>query len=270
MFTKIGLILGSVCLVLSAFAVEPTPKSETKEKIEKIHGGALKVEKKSVIPLTPSTPSTPPPTAATPAPEAIPAAAEAPATAPSSEKEKPESAGHLFGLHAAVGVPHPISYGLNYIHSSRMFSVELNMGSFGGSSSDVKFNLTNTEIGLRWHPFAGTLFVGALYGNQTVTAEKTEAINLFGNVTGKATVKANYLTPIVGWLWGMNGGFFASFEVGYQTPSSVTVDFTSDAPTLAQATNDYKTLESDVRKQGKDLGEISLPHLILLKVGYTF
>lgn len=183
-----------------------------------------------------------------------------------------QSAGseHLFGLHAAIGFPHPLSAGLDYVHSSRYFSLGIGAGSFGSKISDADVSIKNTEFALRWHPFAGSFYVGALVGNQNITAEKTETIQ-GQRVTGKADVKSKYITPNVGWMWGMgNGGFFASMELGFQSPSDVTTDFSSDASALIQLQPEYQELKDDVIKQGNDIGNQGLPHVVLIKVGWLF
>lgn len=184
--------------------------------------------------------------------------------------EKPDNAEHLFGAHAALSVPHPLTLGLDYVHSSRFFSMGAATGQFGLTVSDVKVNIKNTELALRYHPWAGSFYIGAIYGNQNVTAEKTEVIQ-GQSITGKADVKSNYITPNVGWLWGaQNSGFFMSMELGFQSPSNVKTEFSSNADVFIQAQPEYKELEKDVIKQGDDLGNMGLPHLVLMKIGWLF
>lgn len=263
-----------------ALAQEPTPNSEREEKIDRVKSsGAVKVEKKPAVPV-----------------EALKQAdkeeakknemttSENPVATESSKKKSVEetpvapgsgdSSSHLFGVHAALGVPHPLSYGLNYVHSSHFFSAELSTGAFGLTASDVKVKMNNTELALRWHPFAGSFYLGAIYGNQKITAEKTEVITVATvpqTVNAKVEVKSNYLSPHFGWMWGNTAsGFFASMEFGYQSPSGVTTDFSTDANALAQAQPEYATLEKDVKKQGNDIGNMGLPHIVLLKIGWLF
>ena len=182
--------------------------------------------------------------------------------------------GHLFGLHGSLGLPHPINFGLNYVHSSRVWSAEFSTGSFRQTISDAKIGIDNTEIALRWHPFAGSFFVGALYGQQKVTASMTDDIvsgMITYNVTATGEVKSNYVTPHLGWMWGHDdGGFFATFELGYQSPSNVKVSVTSDAPSAAQALPEYQELEDDAQSDAEKYGKMSLPYLALLKIGWLF
>lgn len=180
------------------------------------------------------------------------------------------SSSHLFGLHAALGAPHPVSVGLNYVHPAKYFSAELNFGAFSVKSDDVEVKLGNTEVGLRYHPWAGSFYLGALLGTQSLSGEKTEIVNTTEKVTAKVDVKSTYVSPHIGWLWGNDGGFFFSMDVGYQAPMSSSVDFSSNASALAQATPDYQKLDKDVRDAGKTLGEMGLPLITLIKVGWLF
>lgn len=178
---------------------------------------------------------------------------------------------HLFGLHAGLSVPHPINYGLNYVHSSRLFSVEVSTGSFGITISDVKAKIENTEMGLRYHPFSGSFFVGALLGTQKISGEKTATYGIYGSATAKAEIKSTYVTPHLGWMWGGgSSGFFANFEIGVQSPSGVTTDISSDAPTAAQQTPEYIQNAKDVRDQAEKIGKSTMPYITVLKFGYLF
>jgi hypothetical protein len=255
-------------------AVEPGPNSETKEKVEGIRssGGAIKIEKKTAVP--PEALKKDAPAEMTPV---------APVEVKTDTKETKETTttttnsnegSHLFGVHASVGLPHPVNFGLNYMHSSRIFSSEISTGSYSLKVSGVDVKLENLELALRWHPFAGAFFVGGLLGNQKITAVKTELVTdgiVSANVTGTAEVKSNYLTPHLGWFWGMDdGGFFVSFDIGLQTPSGVSTTFSSDVPAALQSHADYVQLEADVKDEGNKVGNMSLPYMTLLKLGWMF
>lgn len=251
------LLVAGICQSSMSWAVDPTPRSERQEKVESIQSsGALKVEKKPAV-----------------SPEALRKADE---TAPPPRAEKPIApsadggAEHLFGLHAALGFPHVGSVGLNYVHPSHYFSAELSTGAFSVTLSDIKTKIQNNEVALRWHPWAGSFYLGALLGNQKITSEKTEVVS-GQSATGKAEVKSNYLTPVFGWMWGgQSSGFFTSMEFGYQSPSSVKTSFSSDADPAVQATQDYRDLENDVTTKAHDYGNMGLPHVVLLKIGWLF
>lgn len=191
--------------------------------------------------------------------------------APAANADTSMSGGsHLFGLEAAVGLPHPLRLGLVYVHPSQMFSAEANYGSFSLDTEGVKAKMTNMEIGLRWHPFSGAFHVGALVGNRTISLDKTEIIS-GQSIVMNAEIKSAYVAPNIGWMWGANdGGFIAGMDFGVVSPSGVTSTFSSNADAPTQATPDYQKLDADVRDAGKKLGETTLPMWTLFKIGYLF
>ena len=177
---------------------------------------------------------------------------------------------NYYGASAALGIPHPINFNFNFVHSSRLFSAEIGGGSYKFKVSGADLEIKNTQIGLHYHPWAGSFFVGAIYGTRSLTGEKTDVVSGF-NATVKAEITSNYLTPMVGWLWGAdNGGFFGSIELGYLMPSNVKTTLTTNAPTAVQTTTAYQDLESDVKNTGKKAGEMALPHITLVKLGWLF
>lgn len=239
--------------------IEDLPKKDTP---------ALEVTPEMTAP--PTTPVVDP-NAATP--PVAPVTADAPTETPAETKPYTPTTGneHLFGFSAAIGLPHPMRFGLNYVHSSRVFSVELGYGSFSLSSPDqVTFKMTNTELGLRYHPFYGSFFIGAMFGSRTVSAAKTETI-ASTSVNAQAEVKGNYIAPYLGWTWGGgSSGLFASMDLGYLSPSSPTTTFTTNAGPAITGTADYQRLDADVKKGGKDIGETGLPIWTMIRLGYLF
>lgn len=200
-----------------------------------------------------------------------PAAVETSPVAPvANEPSSMKGGSHLLGLHAALGLPHPLRAGLVYVHHSHIFSVEANYGAFSVDASGVTAKMNNMELGLRWHPFMGSFYVGALVGNRKLDLEKKEVIS-GQDIAMKAEVKSNYIAPNVGWMWGADdGGFFASMDLGLLSPSGVTTTFSSNADAAVQTTPEYVQLDKDVRDAGNKLGEISLPMWTLVKLGWLF
>lgn len=178
---------------------------------------------------------------------------------------------HYYGLHAQAGLPHPVSFGLNYVHSSGLVSAEFNMGSFNITSSGVKVGMSHLQLGVRWHPFMGSFFLGANFGQRTIMGESTETINTIP-VTAKVEVKSNYLMPHLGWMWGVaDGGFFLGMEIGYLSPSGVNTTLSTNVnDPLVTGTQEYRDLEKDVKDAGDALGAIGLPTFTLLKLGWLF
>lgn len=247
LFTTAALTL----LSFSVFAADPTPKTAPVQDPD--IKGAIQFENKPAVPA-----------------EEL--GLEKEEEKKSEKKEETQKSGsHHVGVHGALGLPHPLNYGLTYVHPSQTFSAQISTGSYSQTVDAIDFKLDNTEIGLRWHPWASSFFVGALFGQQKVNAKKTESITLYGDVTAVGEVKSNYITPHVGWMWGLhNAGFFFSFEVGYQSPFDVKIDLSSDAPALAQQTPDYQRLERQVRDDAEKYGKMGLPYVALLKLGWLF
>ncbi len=251
---------------LPVFAVEPSVPvpGKTPTKNSQDIKGAVKVETEPAVkldePVAPTSTATPPPVVSETSPE------KATETTP----EQKESMSHYFGFHGQLALPNPLNAGLTYLHSSKMFSFELETGSLALKVSGVDVDFKNTALGFHWHPFAGSFYLGALVGNRVLSGKKMEVISSVP-ITATVEVKSNYVTPVLGWLWGLSeGGFFFGTELGYQSPSGVTTSLTSNADTTIQATNEYKTLEKDVRDAGNKLGEIGLPHFVLIKLGWLF
>lgn len=177
---------------------------------------------------------------------------------------------HYFGLSGTVGLPHPLSVGLEYIHSSKIFSVGLGAGSFSIKQDGADLGIGHSDVALRWHPFMGSFYVGALLGQQKIVGKKTETIS-GQSITAEIEIKSGFTTPVLGWMWGSsNGGFFAGMELGYQSPSGVKSTLTTNADSTIQATQEYKDLEKDARDAADKIGNTSLPHLALLKIGWLF
>lgn len=265
---KLSIFLVLVSFQLAQAQVSPTPENKGKDKVEQIqkNGGSIKIDKTPVLLKDPALSKE----------GQLPTEIEKPSpyVPPTAEKNQVEpiesSAPHYFGLHASIGFPHPINYGLNYVHSSGFFSAEISTGNFSITMSDVKLKIDNTEIGARWHPFAGSFYLGALVGSQKITGSKTERVSGF-DAEATVDIKSSYITPHLGWMWGVaDGGFFMSMDFGFQTNSGVTSDLTSNAPPAVQAQQDYIDLAKDVKDNGEKIGKQSLPAITLLKIGWLF
>ena len=192
------------------------------------------------------------------------------AVEPVIEKKESEENEHYFGLSASVGLPHPLNVGREYLHSSKLCSVGVSTGSFSHTQEGAKLGIGSSDVALRWHPFRGSFYLGALLGEQKITGEKTEVISS-QSITAEVEVKSSYSTPVLGWMWGSgNGGFYASMEFGYQTPSGVKSKLVTNADSIVRATPEYAELEKDVKDAANDIGNMSLPHVVLLKLGWLF
>lgn len=175
----------------------------------------------------------------------------------------------LVGLHAALGLPHPMTFGMDYITAGKMFSFSAIGGGFSREIEEVTVGIRNLEFQFRYHPFSGSFYAGAGLGSHQITAKKKETITAV-EVEAEVTVKASYVTPQIGWLWVWDSGLQMGFHFGYLSPRSVTTDLKTNADSTIQATNEYKNLEKDVKKQGNDIGDTALPVVSLLHIGWMF
>lgn len=258
-------LLAAVCLtftIQTAFA-QQNPTATPQEKAEKADenspaSGAIKTDDKP-IPLNDN--------AADSKTEA------APATSTPSEKPaaKTEDKGSwYFGPNAAFGIPHFTTYGFDVVMPNGFLSFGFNTGNFEGKSGDVKIGLKTQDLAVRLHPFSGSFYLGAAFGNQTLYAQQSQTISTIP-VTLKVNIKSSYMIPHIGWMWGIkDGGFFFSTELGMQSPSGVKTDLETDADAAIKATADYQDLEKEVTDMGDKIGKIGLPFLTLVKMGWLF
>lgn len=174
-----------------------------------------------------------------------------------------------WGVVASVGFPHALTVGVSAIHPSKMFSAELNAGTFGTGVGGLGVRMTNTEAIARYHPWAGALHAGIKLGHRVLTAGKSKSI-FTGPVNAEATVRSDYIAPHIGWLWIAESGFMLGFDVGWSFPFAVSSDFESNAGAAALSTADYRALRDEVSDWGRTLGETGLPTMTLLKTGWSF
>lgn len=180
------------------------------------------------------------------------------------------SAEAAFGFNAGFGLPYVSQFGLNYLHSSNRFSVDVNHGSFNLDVDIVALSLTKTELVVKWHPFAGSFYLGAGIGSQALSSKATQTV-LTEEVEAEIKITSSTLTPVLGWMWGAsNGGFFAGMEFGMQTHQSPKTTLTTNADASIQTNAEYMELEADIREQGEKYGEASVTVMTLLKIGYLF
>lgn len=206
---------------------------------------------------------------------------------------KKNNAPNLFGFHGDVNVPHILNLGLDYVHSSRYFSVALNAGGYKvngiGKSTDLpngaNVQISNQEAVIRYHPFAGVFYFGLGYGKHEVTLEANRTVTVTTPIAGSADVaitdkvKANYLLPHIGWLWQTSFGLTFGMDLGYLAPSSTSVDLTSQVsnisngaitPADVEASADYKKARQDAIDQSEKYGKSGLPYWTVIRIGYLF
>ena len=193
----------------------------------------------------------------------------------------PRDAHASIGPSLAIGLPHALNLAIDSKSSPTM-----SWGiAFGGISLPLQNSITlgmgNFDARLRWHPFSGSFFLGAILGGQSVYGQSTRPINLEPGLsiptTVDLTVRSSYFTPHLGWFWIFNSGFTFGFECGIQAPfgprSTLSVDIAD--PTLnaylsaLKLTPQYQELENEVEDLADQIGRLVFPYSIL-RIGWMF
>jgi hypothetical protein len=170
------------------------------------------------------------------------------------------SAGN-YGVNGAFGIPYIIQGGVNYVDLPNNFSAELRLNFFTISAGVASVRLTKPEINAKWHPFQGAFFLGLGLGHQIATVTASEP-NTGAGV--KFSVSSTVATTSLGWMWGLGSpGLFGGFDFGWQNPYHVYTTVDSDIPTNDEA---YEDAEDAARK----FGEMGLPLVTLIRIGYLF
>lgn len=180
------------------------------------------------------------------------------------------ASGNLYGLNVATGLPYLSQAGFNFVHSSKKVSFEVGYRSVNVVILDVNVALKKPEVSARWHPFSGSFFLGLGLGQQDLSASSDSTIS-GQSIEAQVSIKSTVITPHLGWMWGAgDGGFFGGLDFGYQLPSNPKTTLSTNADSIIQATPDYQDLYEAVNDQGKILGQIGIPTVTLLKIGYLF
>ena len=171
-----------------------------------------------------------------------------------------------------IDVPHPAQVGVEARLLDGYLGVSVHKGfmpSIKVENYDVK--LDNTDIGVKFHPWQGSFYIGALMGSQEVSVKGVEEIQgQMVNIDGK--VKSKYITPHLGWQWRYDSGFYLGMHLGWQISSGAKTSITATAPNLpaVENTQEYKDAKKDVEDQGNELGNKALPSVGLLQIGWMF
>jgi hypothetical protein len=206
------------------------------------------------------------------------AASLATAAEPKKADPKPRFEKFSFGPSVSFGLPHPVSYGLN-VQYGKLAGFGVEFGSYSNKSSDVEVEMRHLDLRGQWHPFSGSFFLGAAYGDQNIALKSEQSIKV-GTLAIPTEisldVKTTYLTPHLGWMAIWNSGLLLGFELGYQAALSSSADRINvsgpspQATAAAKATTEYQKAEADVLDQAKKLGDQGLPYVTFLKAGWMF
>jgi hypothetical protein len=149
---------------------------------------------------------------------------------------------------------------------------------------DTEIELRNMDVRARWHPFEGSFFLGAAYGNQGIVGKvKTDletdyqGLEVKVPTTIRLAVDVNYFTPHLGWFAVWDSGFTMGFEIGYQmalkSESDLQIGFenvTEEAEDELKESDDYKKQKKDIEAVAKAFGEKGIPYVNLLRIGWMF
>ncbi|MGE0173128.1 MAG: hypothetical protein AB7T49_10095 [Oligoflexales bacterium] len=164
------------------------------------------------------------------------------------------------------------------------FSAGVSFGRFKRDMEDTAVEIRNWDVRARWHPFSGSFFLGAAYGNQGIVGSvktdletKYQGIDVKVPTTIRLAVDVNYLTPHFGWFAVWDSGFTMGFELGYQMPlksdSELQVGFedvTEEAETELKKSDEYKKEKKDIEDLAQTFGEKAIPYVNLIRIGYLF
>ncbi len=166
-----------------------------------------------------------------------------------------------YGVNGGFGIPYIVQAGVNYADLPNNFSAELRLNFFTLSAGVASVRLTKPEVNAKWHPFQGAFFLGLGLGHQVATATASEPNSGAGV---KFSVSSTVATTSLGWMWGLeNPGLFGGFDIGWQNPYHVYTSVDSDIPSNSDA---YEDAEDAARK----FGELGLPVITLIRLGYLF
>lgn len=126
---------------------------------------------------------------------------------------------------------------------------------------DVTAGYRDWNFAARWYPWQRAFYIGAALGRRSFEASKRDDAT---GLKASVDVASTYLAPELGWRWVWNSGFFLGMDLGYQIilSSKTTLDIPAGIA--------GSTTAADVRDTADDVGEIGLPIVSLLQVGYFF
>jgi hypothetical protein len=198
-------------------------------------------------PRPPRPPLPPPPPPVAPAPEAY-------------GKSSGLIPGAVIGPKLAIALPAP------------GFGVEAKIQNVFGLSFDydlipdvslgsVTAGYRDFNVAAKWYPWRRAFFLGAALGRRSFEASATDDVS---GVKASLEVESTYLAPEIGWRWVWNNGLFLGMDLGYQIILSSRTKL--DIPSAGVSVDTTK----DVTDAGDEIGEIGLPIVSLLQVGFFF
>ena len=190
------------------------------------------------------------------------------------------------GITGALEIPHMIDYSVDMLMMQK-YGFSIDRGSVTRSVSGIDVSIVHTDLRFRYHPGGGSFFAGFAIGQHTLSGEKSRDISLSDptdpkktistNATIKATVKANYVAPHIGWFTIWEPGFTMGLDLGWLFPfqSKTTIDESysgvqpADVDRL-RATAEYQKARADANDTIEKNAKKSWPFVTMLRIGWMF
>ncbi len=208
---------------------------------------------------------------ATPAPKEPTVASETPAPEKTTSDTKREGVFGNFLVGPSIGLylPVPLVFGLE-ARWAGWVGMSIESGSLPRRTLlDGSVTADTLRGTLRVFPWQESFFVGVAVGHQNISVAKSVTVQ-GQTVTANVDVSSPYVTPVIGWKWLWSSGFFWGLEAGWQIPRSPNVRVSTDANNAISSTAEYKKAENEARDAANKLGEMGLPHLAVINIGYLF
>lgn len=204
-------------------------------------------------------------------------------------EKKPRPPRAAYAALLGVNFPHPLDLSLGLIHPKGT-SYILSAGSFGrdikpgNKTKDIRISLTHLELKYRTEPYARhPIFMQFALGYQQLFLKGTRSTN-FGqdevsveaDVKGEMRIHSIYYTPKVGMIKHFNSGLSLSWGFGFMVPAYVRSQFDASITgdelidDLIRELEAYKENKRDLERIGKRIGQVGLPVIDLIEIGYRF
>lgn len=188
------------------------------------------------------------------------------------------------GIAGALEIPHIIDYSVDLLMLQK-FGFSIDHGSVSRSVNGIDVSIVHTDLRFRYHPGGGSFFTGFAIGQHTLTGEKSRDVSITdssgkkitASATVKATAKANYVAPHIGWFTIWEPGFTMGLDLGWLFPFSpkTTIEDSysgvqaADVETL-KATPEYQKNRSDANDTIEKNSKKSWPFVTMIRIGWMF
>lgn len=188
------------------------------------------------------------------------------------------------GIAGALEIPHIIDYSLNVLMLQK-YGFSIDRGAVSRTVNGVDVSIVHTDLRFRYHPGGGSFFAGFALGQHTLTGEKSREVSITDSAgkkitagaTVKATSKANYVAPHIGWFTIWEPGFTMGLDLGWLFPFSpkTTIEDSYSGVQSAEvetlkATPEYQKNKADATDTIEKNAKKSWPFVTMIRVGWMF